>query len=184
MPPGPTVLIEPLAIHEYHSQKWWTQQNLLEGKGMSSLQIVCWLFSAHNYYWACLFHSKMFGIDGVSLWSSQSSKQNKNSMSYLSKSKPGFCPRKTWLLGLSLSLAALRMAREFGVAPGCQLAFTQITNVSHNHSQLHKEACSLAQYHRSSFSGSGCIFHLKCNCPLSGSYACFELPTILSNWGK
>lgn len=128
---------------------------------MSSLQIAYWLFSAHNYYWVCLFHSKMFGIDGVSLRSSQSSKQNKNSMSYLSKSKFRFCPRRTWLLGLSFNLAALRMAREVGVAPGCQLAFTQITNVSRNQSQFHKEACSLAQYHRTSFSGSGCIFFIS-----------------------
>lgn len=43
--------------------------------------------------------------------------QNKNSVSYLSKSKPRFCPKTTWLLALSLSLVALRTASEFGVAP-------------------------------------------------------------------
>lgn len=53
-------------------------------------------------------------------------KQNKNSMSYLGKIKPSFASKRTWLLGLYLSLAALKVAHEFHVAWGCQVTFTQI----------------------------------------------------------
>lgn len=70
----PITLPGPFRHHDCHLQMWWTPQNLLEGRGMSFLQIVCWLFSAHNHQLVCLSHSETLGIGGVSLLSPQSSK--------------------------------------------------------------------------------------------------------------